>query len=210
MYVRMPTLCLSLYHPVWITMSFCSVLKLEKKQASGFVLLLFLDLCIFIWLSGLVCQLLPKRQMGFFDSDCMELVDQIWWWYQELLKKKKELKICRPSVIALSSHPQPSPLRVVRYLFEKRCLRSVVPNLTAPWNHLGNLEKPWMPGFTPESEMQFLHSLEYWSFKDFSRQFHCAARIENQRSKGATTQTCMTFRALQSWLMMGMEGNTRY
>lgn len=25
----------------------------------------------------------------FFDSDCMELVDQIWWWYQELLKKKR-------------------------------------------------------------------------------------------------------------------------
>lgn len=29
-----------------------------------------------------------KRQMGFFDSDCMELADQIWWWYQELLLKK--------------------------------------------------------------------------------------------------------------------------
>lgn len=46
-----------------------------------------------------------------------------------------------------------------------------------------------MTGLTPESEMQFLHSLEYWSFKDFSKQFHCAARVENQRSKGTTAQT---------------------
>lgn len=63
-----------------------------------------------------------------------------------------------------------------------------------------------MPGLTPESEMQFLHSLEYWSFKDFSRQFHRATRVENQCSKGTKAQTCMTFRALAELMDNGNGG----